>query len=1551
MNFLKKIVLLCSVIFLAHVSTQIKTYPHIPLKGLFNILKIDDIGFGHSLLHSRWIENIYQYGDGKAPNRENEWEGIEGIDPIVNLVRKLWFRYEEDHSLEPTIYPKEVFFPLDLGKFGKLIDLVYKISVKEKLRKELGEADAHGNIESQIKKIKLPKLRGRLNEYRKALEKKLFEQEGVSRLDRQSLDNLNKFKNLLVRVKEEVSQVNNEIKRIALNYKKRLKEASGEEKKELNFKKREEIAKIQEKSAKIRIQEERLHEDVLLALADYTKDLADAISESSFDAKIHDIAQKILERKKLSQELESIEKPKGRAGAIRKAIKNIEAQERRLLSDGGELRDFRFLIKRIIKALEACKKGEHLSRTVEGVLWAFFFHKIDKLTQDEKIEAINQCISSIEKEFKNKEFGDKRVGDLFIKEDLYTSEEFDDFEKEIKGLKYLYEEQVEAIFKKYDLALHFLINKLAGKFPSIVEQSRYGYEYEKGELSENQPANCYETAMEDLFSILWYNPEKQVYDNSLFKKIDGPGFKRFREALKYFYLAAENKIKTEQYTVDEKGKRFTSLKTLKDLISEDEAKKVLIKDISVKCANYSVVKQEFMNILSGVPGVKYVHEIPDIGKGYELEPDVENFLKLFNYFYGVDTKTIEDLGKEDLGLFADGREVKFEIEEGVGPEKKKINIHITVKDEVRKQNFVMMVNINPGNHAELLVPDREIVDSETFSKNFVNELLDKTLHEDDQRYVTALTLFTSKELLEDKRWDVPTLRLVYYSLIMKDPEVKLAVLRDVFSRGPQYYDIFKGMVNNLIEQFPIGDHWLGNIMIELILKEGYKEAVASIVKNPKFRNSYRFPVFNFLLDKGWDDLAKLLIEKARPYSLRNLLDIVVKKSDKEEIAELIVKRPEFDASSASFFVKPALKKGWNKLVTLMAKRPKFEINVHGREDVFRLALQRGLDEVVTSIIKQFSHPDFLAGFLKIVVEQKNKKIIEFIMQQSRFSVIEKTGYKKYSLRDVVKSAFILALKEGWDEVVASIIKKSQSKALASFLKISVEQKNEDAVKLIVQQPKFDVRQDLYGEVKRDEEFGEPKGHIKDVFILALKEGWDEVVKSLIKKYQGGELAYILEKLIEAGDKELVKVAIQQFAFNQLSVLSFLDLILKKEGWDDVVQLIIKKSDSEQLVACLQKAVEEGDKQLAKLIISQPAFHAGWKVRDAFRLALQKEGWDDVVQLIIKKSKPEDLLTFFKIAIEEENEGVAKEIIESPVFDHSDKVWSEARRIPFRRTRMSLGEKVLFLSLKKGYVDIAKKYIEYPFYVEDNLNCKCYRILPQVKTLLEKKPEKKDDIEKIIKFIEEKVKGNIEKLGAKLIEPPDSEFYLRVYSSFVRILLFALKKDCIDIAKKIIEYLPDTKKVIDKLLIEKYKKSYDWNKSLSEAKKLLEKKPERKEDIERIIIFIEQQIQIVEKISEEKRKEVERIKELQRQKEEALKKDYIDIIKKIIEHFPDTKESIERVSAEKGYTKLWKWRTILRKAKRLLEENLDKKEELEKIIKFIEEKIPEVEKKYLKKGKK
>ena len=758
---LKKLVAIVAVFCLVAISSQVKTYPHIPLKGLFEVLKVDDIGFSHALLHSKWIENMYQYGAGKPhrkvkikKGKDTSWRAEYESDAVANLVRKFWFRKSENHQLLPTKFGFLANIRNDqLGTFfGELINYIYT------LRQAQGE-----RWEEE----------GLINE--------LFAYDPKAA----------KFNSELAELERDLDIVNAQLvdKRFA-----GLQEATK------IFRQKKKELKRKWKDAEL---VQKLKEVERNAFLKISKEVLDARDQY----------------KKFAREAQDLE------NKINAKVK----QKRKIVQKA--------LFDPIRKALQLCRVGDiYVSRTTEGILWALFFHKLDDLISlEEKIKAINNCLGCIDKEFKREGF--KNNGVL---KDLYDAKGFELFGQQVRDLEA--DKQVVELMENYDQVLHCLINQVAGEnFPPIISQGNYGYEYEPGNISYPRP-DCHETAVLDVFSILWYNLKKGTFDDSLFSDDvikNGQGLQRLREALKYFYLADSKGISAREYTVQGK---FTSLTKLKELekITLEEIEALDISEIPVSYITRPEIKQEFFNIVSGIPGVIYRSEVPGKGAIFEIGSDVRNVITIFNYFYGTRAKNIIELGDGDIGISTDSRTIVLKKESDENAPNK---IKITVSDYENNVYFKVKINIRHG-HTFITVDGREKIGSEGLdpylAENILEKIVGKTgkdnaciqVNQNREKLLSAFSLLAFQKLLKNDEvaWDLPSLNLVYYTLMMKTPEVKLKVIKNVLERHPQNYERCKGVIHNFIEELPRDDQHLKAKLTKIIIRSGFYE------KEPYFKN-------------------------------------------------------------------------------------------------------------------------------------------------------------------------------------------------------------------------------------------------------------------------------------------------------------------------------------------------------------------------------------------------------------------------------------------------------------------------------------------------------------------------------------------------------------------------------------------------------------------------------------------------------------------------------------------------------------------------------------------
>jgi len=1076
---LKKLLSVIAVFCLLAISSQIQTYLHIPLKGLFEVLKYDDIGFAHALLHSGWVENVYQYGSGKPHrvvtigNRE-QWKCEKKSDAVANLVRKFWFRKSENHQLLPTKFNCLANIPnARLGKvFGKLINYVYTGLSYEQYEQELIDEFLKYDPEYEEYRQELTVL------WREVID------EGY-RLEDKKFNELKKAKKL---EQEKIKELKKEYKIMELN--ERIARASKKWGKKKGFsKKRKEILRsfgsAQAPLEKLGTQQDDRGFDI----AEYHRKLQEARERvfSSISKEIQDEYCKIL-------------------GTVKKMKANIDKKvnkKRNIIKK--ELFEF------LAKALEFCKtKNTYLPRMTESIVWALFFHKLDDLTSlEEKIIAINDCLQVIDNEYKNELFQDNK-----ILTDLYTPEELYDLKKDIQKLDA--KRQITNMVDNYDVVLHFVIDKLVDKkFPPSVSQGSFGYEYEKGRITHTL-ANCYETAMHDLFSILWYNPKKKYFDNNLFDQEvirNGKGFAKFRQALRSLCFAGQNNIESGRYTSQDGGEKFVSFMTLDDIIKKEakakEVAQIDEKDISVQLINNSEVQQAFMNIVSNIPRIIYDSDYDDKKFEFELRPSVQNFIALCNYFYGTKAITVQELG---IDLSTADREIEFEHLEGNDLEQ----IKITVRDKKNKAYFDMTVNIEPKRHAYITVDGRKKTVSKIFKKEAIKKLLG-SLH--NFRDVTLFVLLTSQKFLEKEEFicDSSILYLMYYSYTMRNPQVKLEIIKDVLQRPFEHYENCKSMIHNLLETFPLDDVSLTRKLIDAIgealslkrskyfskylfgvvlsgaLKKGYIGFVFSIINNPKFNlETYHWGITqqfgSFLLlalkNKAYEKVASKILEIAPCWLLEKAGYAGIYDKEDEALVLKIVRDAKFDSpcsgdSSCLWF---AIKYGYKQVIDAIIKKPGFKN--YGADELFLLVMKKGYGEIAAAIFKQMKYKineNKINKSLLLAIEKGCKEVAFIILN------IPEVHFARYTLACALK----MAIEKEHKKIALAIVKHPR------FKPVTIDNNGECICTLLFEK---DYREIILAIVKNSKLYVSKKDNIGLVLYLLLfflKKGCRDIVLQIL----------------------------------------------------------------------------------------------------------------------------------------------------------------------------------------------------------------------------------------------------------------------------------------------------------------------------------------------------------------------------------------------------------------------------------------------------------------------
>ena len=1496
------------IFYLLAVSSQVKTYPHIPLKGLFEVLKIDDIGFAHALLHSKWIENMYQYGPGK-PHRQIEvrnrlqWKIDNKNDAIANLVRLFWFRRSEEHQLLSSKFG--LLANISCAKlgivFGELINYVYRgcpQGLEDILIKEFLEYD------EQYKRELVAYLR-EVNDQEYKLNDKKF--------------------GLVEKIKNAEKE---EIKRLHVDY--RMAELNGEIKKA-------------SKACKV---------DKNLVFKDEKKKIEDKFDRAGYLKALKEAKQGVFEgvTKETQDEYRTMQADVKKTDvAIARIIKKKREAIKKELFDP------------IRQALCLCKTGEkYIPRTTEGILWALFFHKLEDLSSlDKKIAAINDCINQIDGEFKQ---------DNVVLQDRYTKIDFYSFGQDLKHLDG--NKQVDIILQNYDIGLHYCISlTLGGTFPPVISQGSYGYEYELGKISCSEP-NCHETAILDVLSILWYNEDKEAFDDSLFSEHvikNGEGLKRLREALKYSYLADKKKIKAEEYTCEYKNKKFTSLAKLKSLgkISQEEIEALDISQVPVSYINRSEIKQEFFNIVSGIPGVLYCSKVSELkkqGKIFELDSDIRNVIKICNYFYGTNVATVAELGHESCGISTEEREITFnQVSQDFAPNKIKMSMRSDIGC------FDMKMHIN-GNHTYLAVSNRKKKSCDFFKEDFAKILLSKK-PENCLRHLSIFTFFTSEKMLGNKRidFDVPTLHLLYYTLLLGKSEIKRDILKDILLKYPNEYDKFKFFVHNLIEKYPNGDQWffkplcwyifesgkhkqdnflqeyvmryrehLPKILFEIEQEKGLMHLPQKLGGDINEKNKDSKTVLMLAIQKYCMKIAQLLLQQLEidvnadtGYRRKTAL-MMAANYGHAEIVKLLLENPKIDnINKKSRFSGTALtmavRRGYIEIVKLLLEHPKIDVNARDDgEIVLMIAAKNGHTEIVKLLFEQ-PKIDINAKYrgdtaLEMAVKNGHIEIVKLLLKQPKIDVNATSGFYKEVLRMATKNDYIeivellpeidikialviVAVEKGYVEIVKQLLKKleidineKEKYVEKTLLMMAAEKGQVEIVKLLLQQSGVDCNAKRKREDDQDTALmiAVKNEKVEIVKLLLQQPGIDLNVKEVIKNEDTKIETTLLIWAIQNKHEEIVNFLLEQPAIKEDISL----VVAAWYGYKEIVELLIeqKKIDVNTRwnygITALIAAAKKGHREIVELLLEQDGININAKGscdETALMKALRNDNIE-IVKLLLKqsgidlsaRSYLDARTTALRVVIEKDNIEILKLILE-----HS--------QININAQYYDCQKTVLMLAIEKSNIEIVRLLLKY---LGIDLNIKT-KYSKETALMI---AAKKGDMH-IVKLLLDQPRIDINALGyfketalmkatneghidivALLLRHPDIDINANKYvkdgwevikgdrctthrPKMIPILIWAVKKKSEEIVKLLLareeidfdakneallwaiknEHINIASMIVQHLLIEKNIKDINWGKILEEAKKILEKDTKNKNEIQEIVTCIENKILQVKKL--------------------------------------------------------------------------------------------------------
>jgi len=702
-SFIKLLSLVLLISFTTH--KQIKPIP--PLKGLFTILKNDVIGFGQALLESNFIKNVYIYAKKD--------------DPLKILIKALWVIFEEKKEApkeEEKLVPTKSLIPTAL--IGNTFTIERKTIVAP--YKQMAKGDMFGKLMAYIYtgKIFRKDKNELINSWNNSINTLLGKQKKPGEKQTKKEKKLEKEQKKQIR--KIINKIINAIENIEKNgtYPPRTTESVlwaffNQKLTVANITKQEKIDSlklcIQEISTTNILtkpidqleKEEFFSENNLYKPDTYLnteKTLSDIKKEGEkdFEEKKKTLKEKISQLKKIQQELKPQidEKIKKSNKIFDEKITNLSNEIKKILKEA----------KIRVKDLKKLKEeGRHQEDKYKKIS---IEHKTAKKIYGKKIEQLKKI--KMEKKEAKKTLK-KPLKNIFEKWDKY------DIEINRGPRQAIASSQNKLSLQNYDLYLHSLLKRISiTQLPPQITQGQYGYEYKEGKIRK-PITSCFESSLLDLFSILWYNPKTQKYDDTLLpdQLVNGTGFMQLKNTLRTLYQANKHNIPEEAYQEEFNGIRFPSIKRLKKIleakgIGENTIRNTKISEIGPSYITKVALNQEWMNIISGLetPDIKY----KKAKEKYEIRSTKKNLIKLCNYFYGLNVKNVEDLnGRFDKTIGDLERKITFRLEKGEGEKKIIVNITHTKDDQVIIDNDIYVVIqfghsyvYSPARDMALLVP-------------------------------------------------------------------------------------------------------------------------------------------------------------------------------------------------------------------------------------------------------------------------------------------------------------------------------------------------------------------------------------------------------------------------------------------------------------------------------------------------------------------------------------------------------------------------------------------------------------------------------------------------------------------------------------------------------------------------------------------------------------------------------------------------------------------------------------------------------------------------------
>lgn len=668
-------------------------------------------------------------------------------------------------------------------------------------------------------------------------------------------------------------------------------------------------------------------------------------------------------------------------------------------------------ISEILKNLEALKFSEDfIPETAEAILWAFFDSKF-KTKKD-----LDDCL---------KELG-KSIGDQ-----EYPEGEYKNFENEVKELVNLndcYENQyrvkgyyldkkavLEKIIKEYDRSTYSSITSANIKIiPTKIEQITTSYKFD-GEKTEPFPT-CFESAILDTISILFYDPKDKVYSLKMLPSVAKSNF---------------------------------FLKTLRDVFKYEDGNFISPKNINFQT-------EAWINLIENRPWLNY-SESENIDKEvvrYDLNPTFENLIKVMYNFYSLGFDLKPDTSESEIiKVFPDKLEINTS---GIVEKPKdakdfwdKIFAYISKKFSTEDRKVIFsVVSLDSNNKFEFI--NNKVISSGSCGKISVEiEYLKSDYKEFNADF--DININNGHAFISSKVRDSAGLRCY-------DRQFKHSIYDSVDKKVLPLSILFVDLEMPFLYHLKDKSNKIKNIYYysqELRSSDGKFNTIKNIIT---IKN-----IFNESSDKSLKKLLNSLVDKITNdfYFISDIVYwmIAFKAMDDELLGKLINKNS--GAVLSVLCSEKSLDEKLKNFATKVLDKPDAEVSVLDQSGYTPLyyAQENGHLDIAEKFLKHNKLKDF-DKIIYYIMTDKDKEAIELIKKKD-VDISGPAGICNTPLREAIKKNKIDVVKEllkndAVDINKSSIVYDCDKSSSSNPIKLAAEQKNNDIAMLLLDHKKNDV---------------------------------------------------------------------------------------------------------------------------------------------------------------------------------------------------------------------------------------------------------------------------------------------------------------------------------------------------------------------------------------------------------------------------------------------------------------------------------------------------------------